>query len=73
MRTQSPRPLRQLRRRAQVTGGVVVSKFDNQVDFACELTSRIVNIIPLAYINRLLDGVNELLQAIGVYPASLRV
>lgn len=51
----------------------MVSKFDNQVDFACELTSRIVNIIPLAYINRLLDGVNELLQAIGVYPASLRV
>jgi len=56
-----------------ITGGVVVSKFDNQVDFAGELTSRIINIIPLADINRLLDNVDDQSQTIGVYPASLRV
>jgi hypothetical protein len=54
-------------------GGVVVSKFEGKVDFAGELTNRVVNLIPLTDLSSMLGEINDQSQTIGIYPASLRV
>jgi hypothetical protein len=56
-----------------VKGGVVVSKFEGKVDFAGELTNRVVNLIPLENLSSMLGEINDQSQTIGLYPASLRI
>ena len=54
-------------------GGVVVSHTDEPVEFADRLTNRIVNLVPIADINRVPQWVNEETQTVGIYPERLRV
>jgi hypothetical protein len=53
-------------------GGAVVSLTEEPVEFADQLNNRIVNLVPVADINRVPRWVNEATQTIGVYPERLR-
>jgi hypothetical protein len=53
-------------------GGVIVSRFEDKVDFAEDLYNRIVNLVPLANINDVLDRCDHMTQSVPVYPESLR-
>jgi hypothetical protein len=56
-----------------IKGGVIVSRFEGNVDFADELNNRVVNIVPLSNLSDMLGTINDQSQTIGVYPASLRL
>jgi hypothetical protein len=54
-------------------GGVVVSRTaDEPVEFAPQLTNRIVNLVPVPDISRVPQWVNEETQTLGIYPERLR-
>jgi Acyl-CoA reductase (LuxC) len=54
-------------------GGVVVSRTaDEPVEFAPQLTNRIVNLVPVPDISRVPQWVTEETQTVGVYPERLR-
>ena len=54
-------------------GGVVVSRTaDEPVEFASQLTNRIVNLVPVPDISRVPQWVNEETQTLGIYPERLR-
>jgi hypothetical protein len=56
-----------------IKGGVIVSRFEDRVDFAGELNNRVVNIVPLADLTAMLGTIDDQSQTIGVYPTSLRM
>jgi hypothetical protein len=54
-------------------GGAVVSRTANEpVEFAQQLTNRIVNLVPVPDITRVPQWVSEETQTVGVYPERLR-
>jgi Acyl-CoA reductase (LuxC) len=54
-------------------GGVVVSRtVEEPVEFAQQLTNRIVNLVPVPEIHRVVRWVNEETQTVGIYPERLR-
>jgi hypothetical protein len=55
-----------------LTGGVVVSKFSDRVDFHEILNNRIVNLVPMPDISKVAQWCDDTTQAVGIYPESLR-
>jgi hypothetical protein len=54
------------------TGAIIVSQFDEQVDFPALLYGRVGNIVPLDNIERAMDYFSAATQTVGVYPDELR-
>jgi hypothetical protein len=55
-----------------LTGGVVISKFSDRVDFFGSLNNRVVNIVPVADLTDVAKWCDDTTQTVGVYPESLR-
>ena len=55
-----------------LTGGVVVSKFSDRVDFYDQLNNRVVNIVPMPNLLEVTKWCDDTTQTVGVYPESLR-
>ncbi|MHA2227454.1 MAG: acyl-CoA reductase [Candidatus Hodarchaeales archaeon] len=53
-------------------GAVIVSQFDDPVDFSHLLCSRVVNLVPVDSIDSILNYINSYTQTVGVYPESLK-
>ncbi len=55
-----------------LTGGVVVSKFSDRVDFYDQLNNRVINIVPMPNLLEVTKWCDDTTQTVGVYPESLR-
>ncbi len=55
-----------------LTGGVVMSRFPDRVDFFDQLNNRVVNIVPVADLLDVVKWCDDTTQTVGVYPESLR-
>jgi len=55
-----------------VTGGVVVSRFPDRVDFYDQLNNRVVNIVPVADLLDVVKWCDDTTQTVGIYPERLR-
>jgi hypothetical protein len=53
------------------SAGVVVSRTEDPVEFADRLRNRVVNLVPVAAIERVTSRVSEATQTVGIYPSSL--
>lgn len=53
-------------------GGVVVSRFEDRVDFYDQLNNRVLNLVPVANLLDVARWCDDTTQTIGVYPESLR-
>lgn len=53
-------------------GAIVVSQFDEPVDYSPMLSGRVANIVPVDSIDRVTAAVNAYTQTIGIYPESLK-
>jgi len=53
-------------------GAIVVSQFDEPVDYSAMLSSRVANIVPVDDIDQVTRAVNAYTQTIGIYPESLK-
>ena len=54
-------------------GAVIVSQFDEPVDFSHKLCSRVVNLVPIDNIEAALNSVNSYTQTVGVFPEKLKL
>lgn len=61
-----------IRRGAQNLGAVIVSQFDEPVEFADMLCNRTANLVPVASVDDALRRINAASQTVGVYPDSLK-
>jgi hypothetical protein len=55
-----------------LTGGVVISRFPDRVDFYDQLNNRVVNLVPVAELLDVVKWCDDTTQTVGVYPESLR-
>jgi hypothetical protein len=55
-----------------VTGGMILSRFEDRVDFYDQLNNRVVNIVPVENILDIVKWCDDTTQTVGVYPESLR-
>lgn len=55
-----------------LTGGVVISKFPDRVDFYDQLNNRVINIVPVADLNDVTKWCDDTTQTVGIYPETLR-
>ncbi len=55
-----------------LSGGVVISKFADRVDFFDQLNNRVVNIVPMPDLAEVAKWCDDTTQTVGVYPESLR-
>jgi Acyl-CoA reductase (LuxC) len=53
-------------------GAIVVSQFDEPVDYSTMLSSRVANLVPVDDIDQVTRAVNAYTQTIGIYPESLK-
>jgi hypothetical protein len=53
-------------------GAIVVSQFDEPVDYSPMLSGRVANIVPVDTIEKVTSAVNAYTQTIGIYPESLK-
>ena len=56
----------------QREGAIVVSQFDEAVDYSPMLSGRVANIVPVDDIDKVTGAVNSYTQTIGIYPESLK-
>jgi hypothetical protein len=56
----------------QREGAIVVSQFDEPVDYSPMLSGRVANVVPVDSIDRVTAAVNAYTQTIGIYPESLK-
>lgn len=56
----------------QREGAIVVSQFDQPVDYSPMLSGRVANIVPVDSIDKVTAAVNAYTQTIGIYPESLK-
>ncbi|MDT5045675.1 MAG: hypothetical protein QOG75_1528 [Mycobacterium sp.] len=56
----------------QREGAIVVSQFDEPVDYSPMLSGRVANIVPVDSIDKVTAAVNAYTQTIGIYPESLK-
>jgi hypothetical protein len=54
-----------------VTGGVIISQFDEPVEFSRLLANRVANIVPVDTLETPIRAVTAYTQTIGIYPDSL--
>ena len=55
-----------------LTGGVIVSKFADRIDFFDQLNNRVVNLVPIADLSEITKWCDDTTQTVGVYPEALR-
>jgi hypothetical protein len=55
-----------------ITGGVVVSRFSDRVDFYQQLNNRVVNLVPTADLMEVVKWCDDTTQTVGIYPEGLR-
>ena len=55
-----------------LTGGVIVSKFADRIDFYDQLNNRVVNLVPIADLTEVAKWCDDTTQTVGVYPEALR-
>ena len=55
-----------------LTGGVIVSKFADRIDFFDQLNNRVVNLVPIADLTEITKWCDDTTQTVGVYPEALR-
>jgi hypothetical protein len=55
-----------------LTGGFIVSKFNDRVDFYDKLNNRVVNFIPVDDLADVLKWCDDTTQTVGIYPESKR-
>jgi hypothetical protein len=55
-----------------ITGGVVVSRFSDRVDFFDQLNNRVVNLVPVPDLLDIVKWCDDTTQTVGIYPESLR-
>ena len=53
-------------------GAIVVSQFDEAIDYAPMLSGRTANLVPVATLDKVSDAVNAYTQTVGIYPDSLK-
>ena len=53
-------------------GAIIVSLFDEAVDYAPMLSGRVANVVPIDDIKKVTDAVNSYTQTVGIYPESLK-
>jgi hypothetical protein len=56
----------------QREGAIVVSQFDEPVDYSPMLSGRVANIVPVDSIDKVTAAVNAYTQTIGIFPESLK-
>jgi hypothetical protein len=56
----------------QREGAIVVSQFDEPVDYSPMLSGRVANVVPVDSIDKVAAAVNAYTQTIGIYPESLK-
>ena len=56
----------------QREGAIIVSQFDEPVDYSPMLSGRVANIVPVDDIDKVTGAVNSYTQTIGIYPESLK-
>lgn len=56
----------------QHEGAIVVSQFDEPVDYSPMLSGRVANIVPVDCIEQVTRAVNAYTQTIGIYPETLK-
>ncbi|HXY66300.1 MAG TPA: acyl-CoA reductase [Mycobacterium sp.] len=56
----------------QREGAIVVSQFDEAIDYSQMLSGRVANIVPVDTIDKVTAAVNAYTQTIGIYPESLK-
>ena len=55
-----------------LTGGVIVSKFSDRIDFFDQLNNRVVNLVPMPDLLEVAKWCDDTTQTVGVYPEALR-
>ena len=55
-----------------ITGGFVVSKFNDRVEFFDKLNNRVVNIVPIDDLNDVIKWCDDTTQTVGLFPESRR-
>jgi hypothetical protein len=55
-----------------ITGGFVVSKFSDRVDFFDKLNNRVVNLVPMPNLLEVVKWCDDTTQTVGVYPEAAR-
>lgn len=55
-----------------LTGGVVVSRFPDRVDFYDKLNNRVVNLVPVEDLRDVVKWCDDTTQTVGIYPETLR-
>ncbi|RYE58279.1 MAG: long-chain-fatty-acyl-CoA reductase, partial [Rhizobiaceae bacterium] len=55
-----------------LSGGVVISKFADRVDFFGQLDNRVINIVPVSDLRQVAKWCDDTTQTVGVYPESIR-
>jgi hypothetical protein len=53
-------------------GAIVVSQFDEPIDYAPMLSGKTANLVPVATLDKVSDAVNAYTQTVGIYPDSLK-
>jgi hypothetical protein len=53
-------------------GAIVVSQYDEPVDYSTMLSGRVANVVPVDRIDQVTAAVNSYTQTIGIYPESLK-
>jgi hypothetical protein len=53
-------------------GAVIVSQFDEPVDYSPMLSGRVANLVPVDAISKVTDAVTSYTQTVGIYPESLK-
>jgi hypothetical protein len=53
-------------------GAVIVSQFDEAVDYSPMLSGRVANLVPVDDIKKVTDAVTAYTQTVGIYPESLK-
>ena len=53
-------------------GAIIVSQFDEAVDYSPLLSGRVANLVPVDSLDKALDAVNAYTQTVGIYPESLK-
>jgi hypothetical protein len=56
----------------QREGAIVVSQFDEAVDYSPLLSGRVANLVPVDDIDKVTAAVNSYTQTVGIYPESLK-
>lgn len=53
-------------------GAIIVSQFDEAVDYSPMLSGRVANLVPVDDIKKVTDAVTSYTQTVGIYPESLK-